>query len=396
MRRRLTTKEFVIKAKKIHGNKYNYSKSNYIRSNVKIDIICPIHGSFKQKPHGHLSGAGCKKCGTKNMVNKQRLGIDDFIKKSISIHGDKYDYSKVIYSGWSEKVDIICDQHGIFSQRAGDHLKGEGCKECGIDSRSRKMRMDIEDVIKKCIEVHGDQYNYSQIKYKNNRTKMKIFCNKHKVFFLQSFDSHVTKKCGCPKCGYDSMKKTREEFVKLSNKVHYGKYNYDKSIFIDMSTKIEIVCPDHGVFWQTPDSHSRGKGCRRCLYKNEYILGEKIKQHFYDWKIEEQKVFNSELYYKSSRRFDFFLSKDKMRVAVEYDGKQHYEPVRFGGISMKRAIKKFKRQQKIDCLDKQFCKENGIMLYRVKYNDDKEQSILKLKNILESKQERSQSCIIKI
>jgi DNA polymerase III sliding clamp (beta) subunit (PCNA family) len=110
---------FKTKANKIHNNKYDYSKVDYINRNTKVIIICKSHGEFKQKPFSHIKDKqGCPKCGKKQSANKLRLTLDNFIKKSKKMHGNYYDYSKVIYKRNNDPVKIICPKHGIFNQKS--------------------------------------------------------------------------------------------------------------------------------------------------------------------------------------------------------------------------------------------------------------------------------------
>jgi len=132
--------EFIKKAMKKHGNKYNYSKVNYINSLTKVCIICPIHGEFWQRPDMHLSRNGCKLCSIGDRTKKLSLTTDDFIKKAINVHGNRYDYSKVSYTKTEEKVKIICDKHGIFFQTPHKHLNGHGCPKCASSKGEEVIR----------------------------------------------------------------------------------------------------------------------------------------------------------------------------------------------------------------------------------------------------------------
>ena len=122
---RLTKDEFVEKAKKVHGNKYDYSNTVYNHSMKKVAIICREHGTFFQTPNVHLSGAGCPICGLKSTKFK-----NEFINRARYVHGDKYDYSKTIVKSSLEKVVITCPIHGDFKQQAYSHLIGCGCPQC--------------------------------------------------------------------------------------------------------------------------------------------------------------------------------------------------------------------------------------------------------------------------
>ena len=124
------TNDFIEKARKIHGSKYDYSKAKYTGRHQKLIIICPIHGEFRQEAGSHLSGHGCPKCGSDSMKFKQRKSLDKFIEKSNEIHNNKYDYLKTNYVNNSTKVEIICPKHGSFWQRPDAHLIGQGCPKC--------------------------------------------------------------------------------------------------------------------------------------------------------------------------------------------------------------------------------------------------------------------------
>lgn len=134
MPKKLTLEEFIEKAKKLHGDYYDYSKVNYINNSTKITIICPIHGEFNQQPSRHIfkKGEGCPKCS----VQRRTSTTEQFIEKSREIHGDKYDYSESDYKGADKKVNIICPIHGIFAQAASSHTRGHGCKKCIIPQES--------------------------------------------------------------------------------------------------------------------------------------------------------------------------------------------------------------------------------------------------------------------
>lgn len=127
----VSTKEFIQKALLIHGDKYDYSLTNYTHSKVNIVIVCQKHGKFRQMPNCHLTGQGCPQCGIESRTDERRKSTDDFINESNFIHGYKYDYSCVVYTNNKEPVEIICLEHGVFLQSPQDHLtKGCGCPNC--------------------------------------------------------------------------------------------------------------------------------------------------------------------------------------------------------------------------------------------------------------------------
>lgn len=140
MGKKLTREEFIDKSIIIHNSKYCYDNLNYINNKTKIKIICPIHGEFEQEAGSHLKGNGCSKCSGKNLTT------DEFIEKSKTKHGDKYDYSLVKYYGSFNKIKIICPIHGEFEQSSDKHIKGHGCLLCKESKGEREIRVYLENL----------------------------------------------------------------------------------------------------------------------------------------------------------------------------------------------------------------------------------------------------------
>lgn len=134
MSEKKSTESFIDEAIKKHGDKYDYTKVEYVDCKTKVEIICPIHGSFWQTPNMHLSkGRGCPMCG-----GTMKLNDETFKERAFLVHGNKYDYRKVEYVNNKTKVVIICPEHGEFLQTPNSHLKGEGCPICKA-VKSRKL-----------------------------------------------------------------------------------------------------------------------------------------------------------------------------------------------------------------------------------------------------------------
>ena len=144
MPKKLVTEIFIEKAKKVHGDKYDYSKVNYTGGHNKVTIICPIHGEFEQTASNHLNGQGCVKCRNEKQRFYRLLNTEKFISRAKAIHGDKYDYSKSVYVNSQTKVCIICPIHGEFWQTANDHMYNHGCARCS-DSKGEKYITSILD-----------------------------------------------------------------------------------------------------------------------------------------------------------------------------------------------------------------------------------------------------------
>jgi hypothetical protein len=244
------TNEFIEKAQEVHGFKYNYSKVEYQNANTKIEIICPEHGSFFQKPISHVRGSGCIKCVGKNIPT-----TEEWILKAHKVHGSKYNYSKVIYINCKTKVEILCSVHGSFFQTPYHHLRGVNCSKC-----SGVYKYVKEDFIAKANVIHNNKYEYSKVEYINSNTSVEIICPEHGSFWQKSVN-HL-RGYGCLKCV--GKNKTNEEWIENANKIHNNKYDYSKVEYINARTKVEIICPEHGSFFQKPISHVRGSGCIKC------------------------------------------------------------------------------------------------------------------------------------
>jgi hypothetical protein len=246
MKKKKEINKFIEK----HGDVYDYSLVNYINNIKKVKIICKLHGVFEQTPHHHKRGGGCKRC----TMGAPALSNDDFIEKSIEKHGNVYDYSLVNYINNRTKVEIICKKHGIFEQKAETHLNGSGCRKCNIrhinntellkrfnekhnsiytyDLKKDKYKIhdfieilceehgeftqrisnhlisgcqkcagvvyNNDDFREKSIKIHGFKYNYSLVKYINFKTDVDIICKNHGVFKQKPY-LH-TSGSGCQMC----------------------------------------------------------------------------------------------------------------------------------------------------------------------------------------------------
>jgi len=150
MPKKLTTKSFIKKANKIHGDKYDYSLVNYITNKLKVIIICPEHGEFEQPPHGHLKGYGCYECGKKI---SRKVTTYEFIERSKEIHNNKFDYSLTELNGVMNKVKIICPKHGVFNQAAYGHLSGRGCNTCKSSNGEETKKYGLKRKIDKFYKI---------------------------------------------------------------------------------------------------------------------------------------------------------------------------------------------------------------------------------------------------
>lgn len=157
------TYDFIKKCNEIHLNKYDYSLVTYNGINKNIDIICKIHGIFKQKPYLHLRKRGCRKCNNDSSSKRRRLTKEEFIKKANLKHNNLYDYSLLEYNNSRSKVKIVCKNHGIFIQNSNSHLIGTGCPSC----RSSKGEIIIMDILNKNNIEYEREYKFDGCFYVN-------------------------------------------------------------------------------------------------------------------------------------------------------------------------------------------------------------------------------------
>lgn len=364
-------KSIIHEFKKIQNdNKYDYSLVNYIDGRTPVKIICKEHGEFDQRPIDHKQGKGCRKCSgvyqmtsdeylsavkkkypnydfskTKYVNKKNKIividedgfeylidpyafinGRDFGIKSLIDInsylinrykkvHGDKYSYEKVKYSGNQKNIIITCKEHGDFLQTPGAHQNGAGCPKCARNSKhdlesiieeikpilgenidysklifnsSKDIRifdennlehkvslsnikkhgkLTIENAINKTSffkfkanKIHNGKYDYSKLDYKDANTKIKVICKEHGIF-EQLPSVHL--RSNCPKCTSSFM--NTEYFIEKAIEFHGDKYDYSLVEYQKTDIKVKIICPTHGEFEQVPNSHLNGRGCPTCV-----------------------------------------------------------------------------------------------------------------------------------
>ena len=204
MARKLTTEEWVINAKIIHGSRFDYSNVVYINNTTDITIVCPTHGEFQQTPKHHINGKGCRHCSIAERGVLSRKPFEKFVQEANIVHKNKYVYLKDLYNKATDNIRIICPIHGEFSQQASVHLSGSGCNDCGYETTSNKLRQDIKIWRDKVSELHDNKYEYSHVNYKNMNTNVTIICPIHGTF-PQTPASHLNGR-GCPSCsknGFD-------------------------------------------------------------------------------------------------------------------------------------------------------------------------------------------------
>jgi len=219
-----TTDDIVEEFKKVHGDRYDYSKVDYIGFHSKVCIICKKHGEFWITPANHLNGRGCPKCKSDKLSGTFSMGTDKFVEKAREVHGNAYDYSKVDYKNNVTKVEIICHEkdtngieHGSFIVTPATHLRGSKCPKCTASKMHELYAKTKDEFIKNAIAVHGSKYDYSNVNYINGKTNVEIICPIHGLF-TQNPNSHLNGR-GCPLCIESHLE--REVELKLNGNADF-------------------------------------------------------------------------------------------------------------------------------------------------------------------------------
>ena len=335
---RWDTNRFIFESKKMHGDEYDYSKTVFKNMNTKV-ILLKNGIEYLQNPSKHLMGR-----------KPERVRIlrsnTDFIDDARSIWGYKYDYSLVDYKGSHIEVLIKYDDV-IYRQKPVLHLLGYNCE--------RDIIKNQEDFLRKCYDKHGDKYDYSLVEYTGSQNKVKIIFEGK--IYEQKAGAHIHSSGLVEKV---ILKKTTKQFIKESNEIHNFRYDYSKVDYVNNQTKVIIICPIHGDFEQVSSSHLSGAGCPHCMESK----GERKISKFLDQKNIEyvrQKKFDDCIGLRYKLPFDFYLP--KYRVAIEFDGKQHFEPIEhFGGLES------YNRLKTNDKIKNDYCEDNFIELIRIRYD----------------------------
>jgi len=268
--------EFREKSIKIHGGKYDYSKVVYTKAIEDVIIVCPKHGDFSLTPNGHLNGKGCQKCGRENISKKLMYPLEKYLEEVNLIHNNIYDYSKVVWTGSDNNIIVICNIHGEFIIRACEH-RNRGCQKCSKETRIYHNELTTEEFIKRHKEKHGETtYDYSITFYQGINQSINIVCYIH-----GEYNSIAVNYAGCKKCcmkeynnegehkltynNFLLLQQSKIDFVSKSKLIHReDNYDYTKVNYINVQTKVIIICKIHGEFTCSPNNHLRGKGCPEC------------------------------------------------------------------------------------------------------------------------------------
>ena len=246
--------DFIYNSKKVHGDKYDYSKIESLTGSRKIvPIICHNHSNefvFYQTPYHHIHRKqGCPLC-----AGRFSYDYKEFIRKANKIHNNRYDYTflEEDYKGNKSKVRIICKEHGEFKQTPNAHLRGDKCNLC-----SRRDFKNTESFILESNKIHNNKYGYEKVKFDSIKDEVVINCPIHGDF-IQNAYNHVLGS-GCRKCS-ECEKHTQDSIIQKFKEVHGEKYDYSLVEFVNIREKVKIICQRHGIFLQDPFCHYQNQG----------------------------------------------------------------------------------------------------------------------------------------
>lgn len=276
------------------------------------------------------------------------MGNEEFVARCRETHGDRYDLSRVFYSGMAKSVEVVCPKHGSFFPVAGNFAGlGSGCPSCAREAVGLKSRKPLEHYVARAQEKHKDRFSYLDLTYEGSTAYFLIACPTHGEF-KQPAQDHI-RGVGCPKCS--SLMCDQASFVFLAESIHGKKYSYENAAYNKALEKVQITCPTHGAFWQTPNSHiNDSQGCPRCAgvgpSAGQLEIAAFMKEHT-EVSLEKRLA-------PSHKRLDIFLPGHNL--AIEYHGLIWHST-------------KFSRDQKADYTKHKLAESLGIRVIHV-YQDE--------------------------
>lgn len=285
----------------------------------------------------------------------RRLTAEEVRPRFDKLCGDGLTYDLSEYKNTQEAITFTCKKCGRTFKRDLNALTyNNTCPHC--NGKQRNIIYTTDEWVAKAKEIHGGKYDYSKVEYKKSDDKVCVVCREKDMFgdehgeFWVCAKTHIgIHKIGCPKCS-GKHKKTTEEFIREANYVHNDFYDYSKTEYKNASTKVCITCPEHGDFWQTPNSHLSGQGCPVC---RQSVCERQINRLLRTNSIKFIPQYKTE--YLRPLSLDFFLP--DYNIGIEVQGTQHFKPLRYYG-----GEETLKKVQERDERKLRLCNEHGISL----------------------------------
>lgn len=380
--KKLTNKEFIEKAKKVHGDKYSYDMVIVNGTDKKVLIKCPTHGYFKQTANNHLRGHGCDKCAheenTKNRTKKQ----EEFLKQVIDLRPE-LNFSKFEYINHRTPGVCICNIHGEFEKTPSALLdkRRQGCPMCSKKKKGEEHRLTRDEFIKRANLIHNNKYGYEDAEYKTIKDEIAIKCPLHGPF-KQTPDGHLHG-WGCPECGKEQTRKKECKYVwktsdgkalygttEIAKHYHISKPMLDSRLQAGINLKTAIKMPRRMsigeiIIKEKLDelnlNYIHDKGFKKIFdildQKDEYMeFNNKFRK-----RVKKEENDNN---YIGNCRFDYTLiSEDKKIIGfIEFDGEQHF----FNKKHFFKVYDEFIYRRNLDRFKTNLSEEIGIPLLRIR------------------------------
>ena len=357
--------KFLEKAKAKFGDKFDYSKVDYIDSKTPVCIICPKHGEFLVKPVNFIQSKwGCKKCSVEETHNLQRKTTEQFISEAKNYWGNRFSYENTKYIDSKTKIIVTCPVHGDFYTNPKDFIRGHGCPKCAhnlVSERNKNKRLPKEEFINRGKMLYGDLFSYDKTEYVTRKTKVIIHSNLLNEDFITTPDSFYRATFPQKYRGEDKKLNnfSQEYFVKLVSLMR-PEYDYSKVEYKGYKEKICVICPEHGEFFIEPGNLIyNNEGCPKCNQSHgEAFVENVLKSINVDYKWQFPININNQKFI-----IDFCLILNNKTIFIEYNGIQHYVPIKHFGGKLR-----FEKQKERDNLLREYCLNNNIILLEYKYD----------------------------
>lgn len=323
--RALGQNKFIERFNQKHKFKYNYDKVGDIKNGFnKVTITCPKHGEFEQTAYNHMYGSGCPECGkySGNIARTQ----ESFIADSNIKHNNKYSYLKTEYASVHIPVIITCPSHGDFKQTPKQHLKGDGCPECGTE----KTRITPDEYYNRANVRHNYKFSYPNKDYKGMSYPITYICPAHGEM-TQVANAHLL--YGCRVCASDARLKTQDEFIAQVKKCYGNLYGLEQTIYTNDKAYVSFTCKEHGLVQRIANDFIRGGGCPVCSASN-------AEKAIYMWLKEKGFIYKREYKIEGYKyRYDFYIP--DLKVFIEFHGYQHFSVIKpWGGEEFLERVKR--------------------------------------------------------